>query len=92
MRTYLKKLGSVSIVAMAMVTATAFAEGHHKVTGADYASGKNIFENGKGDVPACKSCHGAKGLGNDSLGTPRLAGQLYAYVYKQLDDFANDRR
>jgi cytochrome c553 len=92
MRTYLKKLGSVSIVAMAMVTSTAFAEGHHKVTGADYANGKNIFENGKGDVPACQSCHGAKGLGNDSLGTPRLAGQIYAFVYKQLDDFANDRR
>jgi len=90
MRTYLKKLGSVSIVAMAVVASSAMASG--KVTGADYGNGKSIFENGKGDTPACNSCHGATGLGDDNMGTPRLAGQLYQFLAKQLDDYANDKR
>lgn len=90
MHTYLKKLGAASIVAMSVVGSAVFAS--EKVSGADYDNGKSIFENGKGDVPACTSCHGADGLGNDSLGTPRLAGQLYQFLYKQLDDYANDRR
>lgn len=90
MRTYLKKLGSASIVATAMVASSAFAAG--KVSGADYANGQSIFENGKGDVPACTSCHGADGLGNDMMGTPRLAGQIYQFLVKQLEDYANDKR
>ncbi len=90
MRTYLKKLGSASIVAMAVAVTPAFASG--MVTGADYNNGKSIFENGKGDVPACSSCHGATALGDDNLGTPRLAGQIYQFLAKQLDDYANDRR
>ncbi len=56
------------------------------------ANGKNIFEQGKGAVPACNSCHGATGGGDDSMGTPRLAGQGYAFIVKQLNDFANDKR
>lgn len=55
-------------------------------------NGKNIFENGKGDVPACLSCHGQNGMGNDALGTPRLAGQVYQFLLKQLTDFATDKR
>lgn len=59
---------------------------------ANPANGKNIFENGKGDVPACMSCHGANGEGMDAMQTPRLANLGYAYVVKQLTDFANDKR
>ena len=90
MRTYLKKLGSASIVVMAVVASSAMASG--KVTGADYGNGESIFKNGKGDTPACNSCHGATGLGDDNMGTPRLAGQLYQYLAKQLEDYANDKR
>ena len=59
---------------------------------ADLANGENIFKNGKGEVPACSSCHGEKGMGNDSLGTPRLSGQVYQFLRKQLEDFATDKR
>lgn len=91
MRNYLIKLGSASVVALAMAVApSAYASG--KVAGADYNNGKTIFENGKGDVPACNSCHGPQGLGDDNMGTPRLAGQLYTFLAKQLDDFATDKR
>ena len=56
------------------------------------ANGKNIFTNGKGDVPACTSCHGMDGMGNDAMGTPRLAGQIGQFLRKQLEDFATDKR
>jgi cytochrome c553 len=58
----------------------------------DINNGKAIFENGKGDVPACNRCHGADGTGDDNRGTPRIASQYYTFIYKQLEDFANDRR
>ncbi|MFQ5469115.1 MAG: c-type cytochrome [Gammaproteobacteria bacterium] len=54
---------------------------------ANPGNGKNIFMNGKGDVPACTSCHGEHGEGNDALGTPRLVGQVYQFIVKQLTDF-----
>ena len=91
MRNYLFKLGSASAVALAMVLSPV-ANAAGKVTGANYENGKSIFENGKGNVPACNSCHGATGLGDDNLGTPRLAGQLYAFLAKQMDDYATDKR
>jgi cytochrome c553 len=55
-------------------------------------NGKKIFVEGKGEVPACVTCHGEKGLGEDSMGTPRLAGQGYNFLVKQLSDFAADKR
>jgi len=55
-------------------------------------NGKKIFTDGKGDVPACTSCHGPDGLGEDSMGTPRLAGQGFSFLVKQLEDFATDKR
>ncbi len=59
---------------------------------ADRENGKNIYMNGKGSVPACSSCHGAEGMGEDSMGTPKLKGQGYSYLVKQLEDFAGDKR
>jgi len=56
-------------------------------------NGRVIYQNGKGDdVPACQSCHGVDGLGDDSAGTPRLAYQVDTYILKQLQDFAEDKR
>lgn len=59
---------------------------------ANLANGEKIFKEGKGSVPACNSCHGEDGMGNDMMGTPRLAGQVAQFIIKQLDDFRNDRR
>jgi cytochrome c553 len=58
----------------------------------DPEKGKEIYMNGKGDVAACMTCHGEDGLGDDNMGTPRLAGQGYGFVVKQLKDFAEDKR
>lgn len=59
---------------------------------ADLKNGEKIFKEGKGSVPACLSCHGEDGLGNDMMGTPRLAGQITQFIVKQLEDFATDKR
>jgi len=55
--------------------------------------GRVIYQFGKGDdVPACQGCHAPDGLGDDNVGTPRLAYQIDSYVLKQLADFASDKR
>lgn len=77
-----------TLVAAAMILASPVRAG---IT-VSMDNGKQIFENGKGDVPACTTCHGATGMGNDAMGTPRLAGQVYQFLVKQLEDFATDKR
>jgi cytochrome c553 len=51
------------------------------------AAGKALFTQGAPDrgIPACASCHGARGEGAGSF--PRLAGQHADYVTKQLGIF-----
>ena len=77
------------VVAALFVTSTAFASGPNM---GNLENGKNIFMKGKGDVPACTSCHGEDAMGSDAMGTPRLAGQGYPFLVKQLEDFATDKR
>jgi cytochrome c553 len=56
------------------------------------AAGKKIFEEGvpSAKVPACASCHGPEAKGNGQI--PRLAGQLYPYVVKQLTNWSHERQ
>jgi len=58
----------------------------------DIAGGQTIFNEGRGDVPACKDCHGEKALGDDASGSPRLANIGQAYFLKQLTEFAENQR
>jgi len=55
------------------------------------AEGKKIFTEGvpAADVPPCAGCHGEDAKGNDQF--PRLAGQIYPYVVKQLTDWTKER-
>lgn len=54
-------------------------------------AGKKIFVEGvpSADVPPCASCHGENAKGNGQF--PRLAGQIYPYVVKQLTDWSKER-
>ncbi len=92
MRTFFGKVAVRSLVAGAAVllSLNAFAEGG--LPGGDATRGKKIFSEGKGDVPACMTCHGAGGWGLDAMGAPRLASIGYPYVVKELGDLANGRR
>ncbi len=55
------------------------------------ASGKAIFQDGLPDanIAACAACHGPDALGHDQI--PRLAGQLYPYVVRELADWGTER-
>ena len=51
-------------------------------------AGRKIYEDGvaQDDVPACASCHGTDAKGSGEV--PRLAGQLYSYAVKVLENWA----
>jgi cytochrome c553 len=53
--------------------------------------GKKIYEEGLPgqNVPACASCHGTEAKGDGQF--PRLAGQLYDYVTRNLTNWESER-
>jgi cytochrome c553 len=55
------------------------------------AAGRNIFENGvpEANVAACAACHGPNATGHGEI--PRLAGQLFPYVVKELVNWPKER-
>ena len=54
--------------------------------GDSLAYGKQVY------ARLCASCHGAGGEGDDAKEIPRLAGQQYAYLLRQLYDAVDGRR
>ena len=55
-------------------------------------AGKKIYDEGieSANVPPCASCHGSRGEGSGEF--PRLAGQLYPYVVRQLVNWSHERQ
>jgi len=55
------------------------------------ALGRRIFEDGMPDanIAACAACHGPEATGSGEI--PRLAGQLYPYVIKELMNWGKER-
>jgi cytochrome c553 len=55
------------------------------------ATGRKIFEDGvpEANVAACAACHGPGAVGNGQV--PRLAGQLYPYLVKELTNWSTER-
>jgi cytochrome c553 len=53
--------------------------------------GKRIFEEGvpQTNIPPCASCHGPQAKGTDDF--PRLAGQLYDYIFNKLTNWSGER-
>ena len=56
------------------------------VASAANANGRNYFN------AICSACHGSNGLGNETLGAPRLAGVEPKYLERQLAAFKSGRR
>lgn len=84
-------MACLGATAMLIFSGASFADSTVTV---NLTNGKNLFENGKADgsVPACATCHGDKAMGNDAMGSPRLANIGYVYIVKQLTNFAEDKR
>jgi cytochrome c553 len=55
------------------------------------STGRKIFEDGvpEANVAACAACHGPGAVGNGQV--PRLAGQLYPYIVKELTNWSTER-
>jgi len=55
------------------------------------ATGRKIFEDGMPEVniAACAACHGPQATGSGQI--PRLAGQLYPYLIKTLNNWGKER-
>ena len=53
--------------------------------------GRKIFEEGvsASNIPPCGSCHGPQAKGSDDF--PRLAGQLYDYIFNKLTNWSRER-
>jgi len=92
MRRFITAVSAAAFFVGIVTPMSAMSSAQYPRGNGDAAAGKNIFENGKGDVPACTSCHGADGMGDDNMGTPRIAGQFATFLRKQLEDFATDKR
>jgi cytochrome c553 len=55
-------------------------------------SGEFAEEGSRIYAAQCKSCHGAEAQGDGAAGVPRLAGQHYAYLMRQMYDAVDGRR
>ena len=75
-----------------MLAVNVLALGVAHAAAPNIAGGEKIFNEGKGEAAACQGCHGEKGLGNDSMGAPRLANIGQGYIVKQLNDFTVEKR
>jgi cytochrome c553 len=61
--------------------------------GGDLAAlGAAIATQGAPGIAPCSSCHGAQGEGQAAAGFPRLAGQPWPYLERQLQAYAEDHR
>lgn len=60
--------------------------------GAVPARGRELALKGASGIPACASCHGARGQGRRDQGYPRLAGLNAQYLLHELQSFQNSSR
>jgi len=85
------------VLSPAMITAlaTKFRDFNPKPLGGApkelVATGEKIFQDGvpEANVAACAACHGPEALGHEQI--PRLAGQLYPYIVKELANWSKER-
>jgi cytochrome c553 len=55
-------------------------------------SGEHVSTGSRLYARSCASCHGAAGEGDNTRGYPRLAGQHYGYLLRQMHDAVDGRR
>ena len=63
-----------------------------RLTTAGRGTGEYLDAGERAYRTSCAGCHGPRGLGNDATQTPRLAGQHYNYLVRQIFDGIDGRR
>jgi len=61
-------------------------------TGSGIGDGSSLGEGASTYFRECERCHGPLGQGNLLMRRPRLSGQHYAYLLRQLEDTASKQR
>lgn len=59
---------------------------------AGIGNGENLGAGARAYFERCEGCHGPLGEGDEAHGYPRIAGQHYAYLYRQFFDAIEQRR
>jgi cytochrome c553 len=81
------------VIGLALSTGNAMAaKGMFSLGPGDMANGHMIYTQGKGNAAPCFTCHAEDGSGIEAMGAPRLSGQFFTFLYKQLEDFATNKR
>jgi cytochrome c553 len=79
--------GAQEVADVAVYVAGLTRSGHRGVGSGEFAEeGRLLY------AAQCSSCHGREGDGDASRGVPRLAGQHYAYLLRQMYDAVDGRR
>ena len=84
---------SLLLATLVFGTSAYAADAAHAAPKADPAKGGSLYDTGDNarGIPACASCHGAAG-NSTIVANPKLAGQVGAYLHKQLVDFTTPSR
>ncbi len=86
----MKAMKLLTILIFMPALALAAASAHSDLQRATRA--KPDVEHGSELFLQCASCHGSNGGGQENGNTPRIAGQLYPVLLKQLVDFRHGKR
>lgn len=86
------RLSVLCLAAWLLASGSSWAEPGDPQAGAGLANDGKTASHATASVPACRTCHGDRGIGDGSGAFPRLTGQLGFYLYKQLRDFAAGTR
>jgi cytochrome c553 len=70
----------------------AYVSGLMRLGNRGIGSGEFVKEGSRIYAEKCQSCHGASAKGDAAHGVPRLAGQHYAYLMRQMYDAVDGRR
>jgi cytochrome c553 len=92
-RVSLSLLKSLVVATVAVTGLACAADAQKAAVKVEPAKGASLYDSGDAarGLPACVSCHGPGG--NSTIATnPKLAGQVEAYVHKQLVDFTTPSR
>jgi cytochrome c553 len=71
---------------------TAFVASLSFKAGATHGDGQDVMQGAEVYGRLCAGCHGVQGLGDAAKAIPRLAGQHYDYLRRQLYDAVDRRR
>jgi cytochrome c553 len=89
MKTLLLVLGAATALALPLITGAVSNESQER---SDALHSRPDLDHGAALFQSCAVCHGTSGGGTPDGHVPRIAGQYFSVLVKQLGDYRSDRR